>query len=353
MRVLQLIDSLDAGGAERMSVTIANALSTRIDRSYLCTSRKEGVLKSDLKKDVGYLFLRKQSSLDIAALFRLKRFVTKHKIDVVHAHTTSYFLATLLKGLCPRINLVWHEHHGKRTESKASAHKILRFCSRYFDTIITVNEALQDWCSINLHTRKVICLKNFVNTKSFDSTARSRENNIICLANLREPKDHLNLLSAFRKIHKEIPNWKLQLMGKDFQDIYSEEIKKFIKTHSLQSRVTFLSHDLAVNEVLEQAKVGVLSSTSEGLPIALLEYGAAGLAVVTTAVGDCEKVISTFGKTVAVNDSEALANAILGYASNETLRTSDATAFRTHIAKNYSVEVVISQLIELYSFETN
>ena len=59
MRVLQLIDSLDAGGAERMSVTIANALSTRIDRSYLCTSRKEGVLKSDLKKDVGYLFLRK------------------------------------------------------------------------------------------------------------------------------------------------------------------------------------------------------------------------------------------------------------------------------------------------------
>lgn len=353
MRVLQLIDSLDGGGAERMAVTIANALSMRIDGSYLCASRKEGILKTDLKQEVGFLFLRKKSSLDIAALFRLKRFVKTHKIDIVHAHTTSYFLATLLKGLCPGIKLVWHEHHGKRTESSVKAHKMLRFCSRFIDVIITVNEALQDWCSKNLHAQNVMYLKNFVNTETFDSTATSRDNTILCLANLREPKDHLNLLRAFQAIHKQIPDWKLKLMGKDFQDVYSEEIKKFISTHSLQSRVHFLNHDLAVHEVLGKAKIGVLSSSSEGLPMALLEYGAAGLAVITTSVGDCEKVISTFGKTVAVNDSEALANGILQYASNETLRANDAAAFRTHIAKNYSVKAVISQLIELYSFETN
>ena len=40
MRVLQLIDSLDAGGAERVAVTYANTLCEYIDASYICVTRK-------------------------------------------------------------------------------------------------------------------------------------------------------------------------------------------------------------------------------------------------------------------------------------------------------------------------
>ena len=48
MRVLQLIDCLRSGGAERMSVTYANALAKRIEGSFLCCTRKEGLLKKQL-----------------------------------------------------------------------------------------------------------------------------------------------------------------------------------------------------------------------------------------------------------------------------------------------------------------
>ena len=48
MGVLQLIDSLEAGGAERMAVNYANALTEKITISALVATRQEGVLKNEL-----------------------------------------------------------------------------------------------------------------------------------------------------------------------------------------------------------------------------------------------------------------------------------------------------------------
>ena len=45
--VIQVIDSLDAGGAEVLAVNIANALSETGMNSHLCVTRKEGVLKKN------------------------------------------------------------------------------------------------------------------------------------------------------------------------------------------------------------------------------------------------------------------------------------------------------------------
>ena len=62
MRVLQLIDSLRPGGAEKMAMTYANALVGQVEGSYLCCSRMEGMLKESLLPEVGYLFLNKKAA---------------------------------------------------------------------------------------------------------------------------------------------------------------------------------------------------------------------------------------------------------------------------------------------------
>ena len=61
MRVLQLIDSLEAGGAERMAVSYANSLSKKIAFSGLIATRKEGQLLSQINQNVDYLFLNKKN----------------------------------------------------------------------------------------------------------------------------------------------------------------------------------------------------------------------------------------------------------------------------------------------------
>ncbi|MBC8643962.1 hypothetical protein H9W95_07615 [Flavobacterium lindanitolerans] len=68
MRVLQLIDSLEAGGAERMAVNYANGLANRIAFSALAVTRKQGILKEQLDKAVLYTFW-KGNGLLISRLF--------------------------------------------------------------------------------------------------------------------------------------------------------------------------------------------------------------------------------------------------------------------------------------------
>jgi len=60
LKVLQIIDSLNAGGAETMAVNIANALFYNEVDSFICASRKEGKLVDNIDNHVGYLFLNKK-----------------------------------------------------------------------------------------------------------------------------------------------------------------------------------------------------------------------------------------------------------------------------------------------------
>ena len=54
MRIIQIIDSLEAGGAERMAVNYANALAHTIEFSGLVATRKEGLLLNQIDSTVSY-----------------------------------------------------------------------------------------------------------------------------------------------------------------------------------------------------------------------------------------------------------------------------------------------------------
>jgi len=113
MKVLQLIDTLNAGGAERVALNYANELSQHLEGSYLCATRQEGPLKNQIKPEVGYLFLQKKSALDLGAVRRLSQYVKANKINLIHAHGTSFLTAVLCKLFVRNLKIVWHDHYGK------------------------------------------------------------------------------------------------------------------------------------------------------------------------------------------------------------------------------------------------
>ncbi|MEZ4874031.1 MAG: glycosyltransferase [Flavobacteriaceae bacterium] len=285
---------------------------------------------------------------DVNALFRLRKWILSEGITVIHAHTTSYFFGTLIKWLCPKVQLVWHEHHGNRIHKHICKNKALWFCSFFFNAIITVNEDLKQWCQQNLRTKKVYNLPNFVEVNDFSESSKL-EKVIVCVSNLRVPKNHLNLLSAFKEVHQHHPEWTLRLIGKDAGDAYSSEVKSFISNNNLQQAVAVLGAQGVIPFQLKHASIGVLSSDIEGLPMALLEYGAAGLAVVVTNVGDCEHVVGECGTVVPPHNSQALSQAIMKYIKNESLRKEHGANFRKRIANRFSLENLLKQVLEIYN----
>ena len=348
MRVLQLIDSLDAGGAEKMAVQYANSLLGHIESSHLCATRKEGILKETVSPLVGYLYMNKKSAFDRKALGILSKYVEKNSIDIIHAHTTSYFFAVLLKLSHPKLRLIWHEHHGNRIKQKRRNNLVLYFSSFFFNAIFTVNEELLNWCKRSLATKNVFYIPNFIDAVETSESLENKNREIVCVANLRVPKNHMNLLTAFELVHRTNSEWELVLIGRANDDSYTNEIRNFIVSNKLDANVRIMGEIPNVSEQLSKASIGVLSSDMEGLPVALLEYGVSKLAVVSTDVGQCRDVIQSFGLLVPPNDAEALSKGILYYIENSEKREADADKFSNHIKSTYSFEAVLPKVLNLY-----
>ena len=348
---MQLIDSLHPGGAERMAVTYANELSLHIDESYLCVSREEGLLNVTIHKEVGYCFLNKKSTIDLAAFRKLLGFVKENRIEIIHAHSSSFFYATLLKIIKPKLNLIWHDHYGNNEMLEDRKFSILKWSSRFFSTIISVNETLKVWAVNNLNCKKVVFLNNFVSESTSETTTieleGDKEYRIVCLANLRPQKDHLNLLKAFLLVKGHYPLASLHLIGKINQDAYYDSLVSFISENSIDSIKLYGAQNNVI-ELLKTASIGVLSSKSEGLPVSLLEYGLAGLPVVCTDVGQCKEVVNNYGKIVPSNNYTDLAEAIKQYFSEPKSREEDAFSFSKHISKSYSFESILPSILNIY-----
>lgn len=354
MRVLQLIDSLDTGGAERISVNLANVLVGKIEASFLCATRKEGTLKASLSKQVSYLFLNKKKTIDILAIIKLFKFVKKNNINIVHAHSTSFFLATIIKCMVPKIKIVWHDHYGNSEFLKERNDKMLKCCSVFFSQILVVNSALKQWALNHLKTDKVNFLSNFSIQDTIEpqtQLAGKKHKRIVHLANLRPQKNHKALIRAFKCVLKKYPDWTLHCVGKDFLDDYSKQIKRMALKEEYKASIFFYNSKPDITHILSQSDIGVLSSNSEGLPLALLEYGMSNLPVVSTNVGDCGIVISNLNEGILVepNNTTHLCNAIIKLIDDKNLRIKLADNLTAKVAHQFSKDKITSKVISFYN----
>jgi glycosyltransferase involved in cell wall biosynthesis len=294
MRIIQIIDSLEAGGAERMAVNYANALACEIEFSGLVVTRKEGPLLGQIKDKVPYLFLNKKRSIDLKAIFKLRKFVIENKVEIVHAHGTSFFTATVLKFTHPKVKIVWHEHYGARANQSRTDNLVLLFSSLFFSSVFVVNKQLKLWVKKILFTNKVFYIPNFITLDTTQKSTTLKGNDgkrIVCVANLKKPKNHVTLLYVFQEMKLQTLGWSIHLIGKDYNDEYSNQLKEFIGANNLENDIFLYDSKNDIQNILSQSSLGVLCSTDEGFPLSLLEYGLAQLPVVSTNVGYCPEII--------------------------------------------------------------
>ncbi|MDR6846435.1 glycosyltransferase family 4 protein [Flavobacterium granuli] len=351
MRIIQIIDSLEAGGAERMAVNYANTLVNEIEFSGLVATRKEGSLLPQIDPNVSYLFLNKKGQLDIGALFRLRSFVLKNKVSYVHAHSTSFFLAFLLKCICPFLKIIRHDHYGNNEFLAARPHFVLKLTAVFFNGVIAVNQRLKNWSETELKAKNVIYLPNFPVTETgvegYTSLKGEEGRRIVSLANLRPQKNHFLLLEVARKLKQSHPEWTFHLVGKDFEDEYSRHIKGLIEDCGLGNNVFFYGSKQDVQHILSQSDIAVLTSQSEGLPVALLEYGLCKKAVVVTRVGEIPMIVQhgKNGFIVDSNETELFYESLVDLIDHEAVRSDFGSKLYDTIQADYTAESVIEKYL--------
>jgi glycosyltransferase involved in cell wall biosynthesis len=359
MRIIQIIDSLEAGGAERMAVHYANALVGEIDFSGLVATRKEGALRNQIQEEVSYLFLDKKNRFDLPALFRLRSYLKKNKVNLVHAHGTSFFTAVLLKFTYPTIKIIWHEHYGARVNQSRADNLILIFSSLFFSSIFVVNHQLEVWVKKCLFAKKVYCIPNFAlldesHTKS-TFLRGSKGKRIVCLANLKNPKNHFAILIAFKEMKLGDLGWSLHLIGQDYNDSYSACLKEFVSKNNLGDFIHCYGSQNDVQHILSQATIGILASTAEGFPVSLLEYGLARLPVLSTNVGYCPMIIKDNFGGLLFDPSNALQmqQQLRKMISDKPLRDRFGLHLQESVLLEYSKEKVLHLLLSKYKAHLN
>ena len=99
--------------------------------------------------------------------------------------------------------------------------------------------------------------------------------------------------------------------------------------------------------ILQQSAIGVLTSKSEGLPLALLEYGWLKKPVVVTDVGEVSSLV-TNGKNgflVIAQQEHLFYEALVALIKNEALQQEFGNALYKIIIDTYSKKAVIAQYL--------
>lgn len=349
--VLHLIDSLELGGAERVAVNIANALPSDQYKSYLCATRAEGPLVNEIAPHVQFLSLGRNHRFDALAVIRLLRYVNENCIQLIHAHGTSVFLASIISLLC-RVPIVWHDHYGPAAINTRPV-TLYRFISGRISAIIAVNDALVLWARTFFPVERINYIPNFILPSSLNVNplAPSKTGNtIVCVANLRPQKDHLTLIRAISIAIKSEPRIKLLLVGStnDVQQV--NDIKDEISRNGLENNVTIMGQRTDVQAILQYSDIGILSSASEGLPMALLEYGAARLPVISTRVGQCAEVLDNGRAGILVDTAvpEQLAKALIHLLKSPHERSQLGSRLYERVTDHYSPKAVVRQICAVY-----
>jgi glycosyltransferase involved in cell wall biosynthesis len=200
----------------------------------------------------------------------------------------------LVKFVYPKVKIVWHEHFGARLTEDVNKNTLLLFCYYFFKVIIVVNTSLEEWCKLNLRCNTIILLNNFtLNKVEIPSTILKgiEKKRIVCLANLKYPKNHSFLVEIASKILKKYPDWSFHLIGKDFLDDYSNQLKAQIADYKLNDSVFIYGSKNDIFHILKQSDIAILTSTSEGMPVSVIEYGLMKMPVVLTKVGEIPFII--------------------------------------------------------------
>lgn len=106
----------------------------------------------------------------------------------------------------------------------------------------------------------------------------------------------------------------------------------------------------AKDEVLAKARVFLLPSYSEGLPVAVLEAMAHGMPVVTTPVGDIPEAV-TDGRTgflILPGDVESIAHRVSQLLRDGALAERVGAQARSHACNTYSVRAIMPRLYRIY-----
>jgi len=330
VRIAFRLSSMGFGGAERVFLSVADALSRvhPVEIDFVVDRLGQGETES-IARQHGFTLAGLGCSRTIRSIIPLRDYIDTQRPDVLISAYTDTNMAALVSAKLARhrCRVIVTEHasldeHWQYASLKRrmALNAYVRFGYRLADHVLGVSRGIVKQVRQRLNRPdKVSCIHNPVRFNSTDdagnaaASARSACATILAVGRIAKPKDYLTLLRAF-KIARATLDARLVIVGGVHEHGEKALLDDFIGANGLADRVDFAGYTEHVEAFYRTADLFVMSSAWEGFGNVLVEALAFGLPVVST---NCHhgpsEILSDgrYGTLVPVGDAPALAAAMV------------------------------------------
>lgn len=322
---------MSSGGAERvMSILVNNYSIIKENEVVLLTllnTNDDYVINKSVKR---YILDKKKysnkcklekyySKLSLKGLLKMYKILKDEKPDVIVSFLPEpSFKIMFLKKVFSKISKIPAIVSIRNDPQIEYKNKLTRFIMKKLynniDGMVFQTLDAKGYITNLINIKNVAVIPNPINEKFFVKAKddSERKNEIITLGRLENQKNHKLLIKSFYNASKINNKYTLNIYG---EGSLHNTLQRMIVELKLEDKVFLRGKTNKAEEVLNDAKIFVLSSDYEGMPNALMEAMACGLPCISTNCpcgGPKEIIINDVnGLLINTNCEEELSNSLI------------------------------------------
>lgn len=284
MKILQVIDTLNIGGGERVFIDICNLLkesNENVEVLYLLTS---GELHKDLNFDIPFRILNRNNKWSFSKMYECSLILKEN--DIIHCHFRHVYKYIALVSLIFRVKskIILHDHYGSIDLNKSIPFLFNNLIKP--KKYIGVSNSLYDWAISYLKVNKkcVFVLQNIIiKTTKFEMLYNKTD--IVLVSNIKPIKNNLFVLDIVKK-----SRFSIMIVGRNQDDEYFNKLTNQISDLKIE-----INQEIEKTQpILSNFKLGLHTSFSESGPLVLIEYLANGLPFLAYETGEVAKILKPY-----------------------------------------------------------
>jgi glycosyltransferase involved in cell wall biosynthesis len=352
MKIAHIVDSMEVGGAETLVSQMCRLQREQGHDPCVYAVLSLGALGVRMRKE-GFAVQPHVGRHLSDATRNFFRIFKESRPDVVHLHnpTPAVYAATAAR-LAGVPSIVSTRHSLVARPRRLIVELKYAFAAAFCDWIVGICDATTNNIK-SIHSipaRKIVRVYNGADPMirvTNEQWPPKSGFTLVYVGRLEPVKNHALLLNAFYLALKSMSGLRLWMVGDGSE---RKTLESLAAQLGITSQITFWGQQLDVAPFFSAADTFIMSSTSEGLPISLLQAFSIGLPAIVTDVGGMAEVVrlAQAGVTVPVTDPAAMAAAILRLADNDAERKQFSTNAEEAFHSHFTLETMADAYMDLY-----
>jgi glycosyltransferase involved in cell wall biosynthesis len=363
IHILQIVDSLEVGGAENLVFELTRKLTADGFRVTVCCCESGSLADELTRMGLRVEHLSWHGQIDPLLLLQMVRIIRRDSPQIVHTHLFKSDLHGRLAARLAGVPIVVSTlHNCDRWAKNIIFGFIYGLTTKLADRLIAVAEEVRHFAIRYIHVSpsRIVTISNAIQIERFESQEAAgaelrREMGISpdiplfgIVGRLDPQKDHKTFLESAKLILIFEPKARFIVVG---EGRLRNSLENLTMELGIDQSVSFLGMRKDIPTLMAAMDVLVLSSLYEGLPLTLLEGMAAARPIVSTAVNGVTGIV-TDGETgflVPPANPQKLADACIRLIANPGLGKRLGQAGYERAKARYSLDAMNEKIIQLYS----